>query len=138
MNDAVLNKKESLERCVKQIRLYYQQAGLPFEKDFMKQDAIAVNLQRICEICIDMANMVIRKGKLGVPKESRESFTILFDNHLINQTMLTHLKAMVGFRNTLVHQYQAIDLSIMKVVVEKYLDELIDFSAIILSYFENS
>ncbi len=32
MNDVVLNKKESIERCLKQIRHYYQ---LPSEVEFV-------------------------------------------------------------------------------------------------------
>jgi hypothetical protein len=40
MNDIVLNKKESVERCVKQIRVYYAKpSGLAFEEDHLKQDA---------------------------------------------------------------------------------------------------
>jgi len=51
MPDVVLNKKESIERCIKQIRLYYgMPSEFPFEKDFLKQDAIAVNLQRAAEL----------------------------------------------------------------------------------------
>lgn len=78
MMDVILNKKESIERCVRQIRLYYAMPSkLPFEKDHLKQDAIAANLQRAAEQAIDLTNHVIRKGKLGLPKESRESFEIL-------------------------------------------------------------
>ena len=33
MNDVVLNKKESIERCIKQIRVYY---ALPSDKPFQK------------------------------------------------------------------------------------------------------
>jgi len=38
MNDIVLNKKESIERCIKQVRLYYEKpSSMPFEEDLMKQ-----------------------------------------------------------------------------------------------------
>lgn len=37
MNDVVLNKKESIERCIRQIRTYYAlPSDLPFEEDFLK------------------------------------------------------------------------------------------------------
>ncbi len=50
MSDIVWNKKESIERCIRQIRLYYQlPTELPFEKDYFRQDAIAINVQRACE-----------------------------------------------------------------------------------------
>lgn len=47
MNDIVLNKKESIERCIRQIRRYYAApSDLPFAADHLRQDAIAINLQR--------------------------------------------------------------------------------------------
>jgi uncharacterized protein YutE (UPF0331/DUF86 family) len=69
MNDVVLNKKENIERSIKRARNYYQNsAEVPFEEDYLKQDAIALNLQRACEQCIDLANHTIRLRKLGLPK----------------------------------------------------------------------
>ena len=74
MNDIVLNKKESIERCIKQIRVYYASpSDIPFEENYLKQDAIAVNMQRACEQCIALANHTIKMRTLGLPKESRES-----------------------------------------------------------------
>ena len=135
MNDTALNKKESIERCIKQIRLYYAtQSELPFKEDYLRQDAVALNLQRVCELCIDLANTAIRKGKLGLPKESRESFSILGKEKMISQKMMGHLTAMVGFRNTLVHEYQNINLDIMVDIIDNHLEELIDFSNIILEF----
>jgi uncharacterized protein YutE (UPF0331/DUF86 family) len=75
--DVALNKKDSIEPCIRQIRKYYAiPSDMPFETDCMKQDAIAANLQRAAEQTIDLANHVIRKGKLGLPKDSRDSFEI--------------------------------------------------------------
>jgi len=126
MRDVILNKKESIERCVQQVRLYYARpSDLPFEKDHLKQDAIAANLQRAAEQAIDLANHVIRKGKLGLPKESKESFEILARTKVIPQELADKLKGMVGFRNIMVHQYQEMDIKIMVDVIEHHLDDLI-------------
>ena len=57
MSDVVLNKKESIDRWIRQIRNYYSlQSVEPFEEDFLRQDAIGFNLLRACEQCIDLAN----------------------------------------------------------------------------------
>jgi uncharacterized protein YutE (UPF0331/DUF86 family) len=136
MPDVVLNKKESIERCIKQIRLYYgMPSELPFEKDFLKQDAIAVNLQRAAELTIDTANHVIRKRKLGLPKESRECFEILVREKIIPDDLGEKLKGMVGFRNIMVHDYQQVDIKIMRDVIENCLDDLILFTNLIMEYF---
>jgi len=43
MNEIILNKKVSIERCVQQIKRYYASpSDLPFETDYLKQDAIAM------------------------------------------------------------------------------------------------
>jgi uncharacterized protein YutE (UPF0331/DUF86 family) len=39
---------------------------------------------------------------------------------------------MVGFRNLAVHQYQALDIAIARAVIEKNLDDLLEFSALAL------
>jgi uncharacterized protein YutE (UPF0331/DUF86 family) len=135
MNDIVLNKKESIERCIKQVRIYYEKpSGMPFEEDLMKQDAIAVNLQRAAEQVLDLANHVIKQKKLGLPKESRESFDILFRAGVIPGKLAEKLKGMVGFRNVLVHQYEDLDLKIMVDVIEHRLGDLVDFTDYVLKY----
>jgi len=135
MNDIVLNKKESIERCIKQVRFYYcMPSGVPFEEDFMKQDAIAVNLQRAAEQVIDLANHVIKKRKLGLPKESRESFDILATSGVIPRELAGKLKGMVGFRNILVHQYEDLDVKIMVDVIEHRLDDLVVFTNYVVEY----
>jgi uncharacterized protein YutE (UPF0331/DUF86 family) len=139
MNDIILNKKESVERCIKQIRAYYARpSDLAFEEDHLKQDAIAVNLQRAAEQVIDLANHVIKKKKLGLPKESKESFDILARADVIPGELAGKLKGMVGFRNILVHQYEDLDLEIMVDVIEHHLDDLVDFTNYALGYMEGA
>lgn len=70
--------------------------------------------------------------KLGIPKESKESFTLLEKAKIIPSSLARELEGMVGFRNILVHQYQALDISIMKDVIENHLDELVRFTIILL------
>ncbi len=136
MNDIVLNKKESIERCIKQIYSYYQLSSeKTFDEDYLKQDAIALNMQRACEQAIDLANYVIKTKKLGLPKESKESFRILAKEKIIPEKLATNLEKMVGFRNVLVHEYQKLDINLMVEVIENHLGELIDFTNFLLKEF---
>lgn len=139
MNDIVLNKKESIERCVKQIRAYYAlPREKPFAEDFLRQDAIAANLQRACEQCIDLANYTIRKKKLGLPKASKDCFRLLAEHRIIGTELSANLEKMVGFRNTLVHDYQKLNVRLMIDVIEKHLDDLLDFTTLILKTFADT
>ena len=136
MNDVVLNKKESIERCIRQIRNYYKlTTGQPFEEDYLRQDAIAINMQRACEQSIDLANYTIKVRKLGLPKESKDSFRLLAENKIIPRELADRLCKMIGFRNILVHEYQDLDLQLMIDVIENHLEDLLIFTDHILQFF---
>lgn len=135
IDDVILNKAESIERCVAQAGKYYSMSSeTSFDQDFLRQDAIALNLQRACEQSIDLANHIIRINKLGLPKESRESFELLARNGVISGELAGKLRAMVGFRNTLVHQYQSLDIGIMVAVIEHHLNDFTDFTAAVIAF----
>ncbi|MCF8108024.1 MAG: DUF86 domain-containing protein [Desulfohalobiaceae bacterium] len=136
MNDIVLNKTESIERCLKQIRSYYHMPSqLPFEEDFLRQDAIAINMQRACEQAIDLANYTIKVQKIGLPKESRDSFLLLAQHKIITEELADKLCRMIGFRNTLVHEYQRLDIQLMIDIIENHLDDLLLFTSSIMHFF---
>ncbi len=136
MNDVVLNKKESIERCIRQINNYYRlSTEQPFEEDILRQDAIAINMQRACEQSIDLANYTIKTEKLGLPKESKDSFRLLAENKIIPKDLADRLCKMIGFRNILVHEYQDLDLQLMIDVIENHLQDLLIFTNYILQCF---
>jgi len=129
MNEIILNKKISIERCIQQIQVYYAlDNGQPFATDYLKQDAIGMNLQRACELSLDIANHLIKIKKLGLPQGSKDSFALLHHAGLISGEQLKALQAMVGFRNILVHNYQKLNLDIMVDVIENHLQDLLDFA----------
>jgi uncharacterized protein YutE (UPF0331/DUF86 family) len=131
--DVILNKKEGLERCIQRVRDYYARpSDVNFSEDYLRQDAIAVNLQRATELAIDMANHVIKERKLGLPKESGQSFEILSTSGIIPHELARTLQGMVGFRNILVHEYQRLDIGIMIDIIENRLQDLIDYSNLLL------
>ena len=118
-----------MERCIQQIDNYYaQDSGVPFEVDDLRQDAIAMNLQRACELALDIANHLIKTKKLGLPQDSKESFALLQRGGIIDVQRMTKLQAMVGFRNVLVHEYTRLDLNILVAVIEVHSRELVAFA----------
>jgi len=75
---------------------------------------------------------VIKKVKLGLPEESKESFDILARAEVIPRELADKLKGMVGFQNILVHQYEVLDIKIMVDVIEHHLEDLVDFTNIVV------
>jgi uncharacterized protein YutE (UPF0331/DUF86 family) len=133
MNEIILNKKISIERCIAQIRKYYAlESDKPFAEDYLRQDSIGMNLQRICELAIDIANYLIKSKKLGLPQDSADAFALLHRAGLISAGMVENMKGMVGFRNVLIHEYKKLDVAIMVDVVEHHLNDPLDFANLAL------
>ena len=136
MTEVVLNKIASMERWVSQVRSYYAEKRLlPFEEDCLLQDAIAMNLQRACELAIDLANYTVKREKIGLPAHSRESFEILSVNKIISVEIAKKMIKMVGFRNTLVHQYQKVDINLMVEIIEVHVEDLLRYATLIKGHF---
>ena len=136
MNDVVINKIQSIQRCIGRAREEYNLAGSSFEKNFTHQDAAILNLTRACEQAIDLANYVIRNRRLGIPTQSSDSFGLLADHGIISSELGDKLVRMTGFRNTAVHQYQKLNIYIVISIIEKDLDDLINLTDIILDLFQ--
>jgi len=127
MNDIVVNKIQSIQRCVERAREEYDSDPNEFDTNYTRQDAAILNILRACEQAIDLANHVIKTHKMGIPTSSAESFDLLQKRSVIDVALSEKLKNMVGFRNTVVHHYQRIDLEIVKSVIASGLDDLIEF-----------
>jgi len=120
VKDVLLNKAQVIKRCLQRINEEYE--GNPQNLyNFTKQDSIILNLQRACEAAIDLAMHIIAEHNLGLPQSSRQAFELLRQNNIIEKELSERLKAMVGFRNIAVHDYQSINLNILQKIIENHL-----------------
>ncbi|MCS6848810.1 MAG: DUF86 domain-containing protein [Anaerolineae bacterium] len=131
MDDIIVNKVQSIQRCVKRAREEYAQTD-DFLSDYTRQDAAILNVLRACEQKIDLASYVIRRRKLGVPSSSREAFALLRDAGLISSAPCDWLNRMIGFRNIAVHAYQTLGLAIVASVIQNDLNDLLAFADAII------
>ena len=131
--DVIISKTDSINRCLKRINEEYA-GNLENIKDYTKQDSIVLNLQRACELSIDIANYIIAKNNYETPKTSRDAFEILYDNKIIDENISERLKKMIGFRNIAVHDYKKLDVEIIKNII---VNNLVDFENFIKQIFEN-
>lgn len=127
MNDSILNKLATIDRCLKRIRDVYALAKENFDTDYTSQDSIILNLQRACEASIDAANILNKQHQTGIPQSSRDSFELLKKAGLISAPLALNLQKMVGLRNVAVHDYQTLNLEIVKHVVEHRLGDFEEF-----------
>ena len=122
----ILNKFESLERCINRINEEFQNDSNNLN-NITKADAIMLNLQRACQLVMDTANYVVASRNLGITQSNKDAFEILFKNNLISKEMLDNMKGMIGFRNIAVHDYQEIDEEILIDVLVNHLQDLQEF-----------
>lgn len=131
MNDSIINKLATIERCLVRIRDVYTLSKDQFETDYTSQDSIVLNLQRACKAAIDTANIINKQHKTGIPQSSRDSFELLKKAGLISAPLALNLQKMVGLRNIAVHDYQTLNLDIVKHVVEHRLCDFEEFVMVI-------
>lgn len=116
-DDVVLAKAATIERCLKRVKEEYANDDRNLFENNTRQDTILLTLQRAGEAAIDVAMHIVAKPRLGVPRNSREAFELLAQARFITADLAQRLKSMVGFRNLVVHDYQALDLARVRELV---------------------
>lgn len=82
----------------------------------------------------NLAMHIVVEEKLGIPQNSRDAFELLCASGVIDLHLAEKLQAMVGFRNIAVHDYQTVNLEIVKVIIEKHMDDLQESIRRVLKY----
>lgn len=131
-DDVLINKAATIERGVKRAREEYDRDPTTFAADLSRQDAAILNIQRACEAALDMGQHLIRRERLGVPQSARDVFALLAQGGWIDAALADSLKRMVGFRNIALHDDQALQLPATVAIIEKHLDEFLDYSKALL------
>lgn len=126
-DDVVLNRVASLERWVARVREEHAGADENLFGSQTRQDSIVLNLQRACEISIDLAMHLVRVRRLGVPQDTRHGFDMLRQAGLLEEGLAGRLQRMVGFRNVAIHDYTRLDLAIVKAIIDRHLGDFLDF-----------
>ncbi|MEN9480665.1 MAG: hypothetical protein RLZZ298_2060 [Pseudomonadota bacterium] len=132
VDDVLLNKAATIERCVRRARDEYAADPGSFASNFTRQDAAILNIQRACEAALDMGQHLIRRERLGVPQSARDVFNLLAQGGWITLVLADSLKRMVGFRNIAVHDYEALQLPITVRIIESHLDDFLDYARTLL------
>ena len=65
-----------------------------------------------------MAMHVVADRHLGVPQSTADAFSLLQRAGLIDPPLAAALRGMVGFRNVAIHQYDQLDMDVLRWVVE--------------------
>ncbi len=124
MNDVIINKCNSILRCLKRIEEDFDEE---FETNYTKQDAIVLNIQRAIQQAIDLGAYIVKNRKLGIPKTSKEIFKLLEKEGFIDKNLSENLQKMVGFRNLAIHEYTQLNIDILEYIVKERIWDLKEF-----------
>jgi len=132
--DVVLAKVAAIQRCLRRIK---DVTGLDPARleELNVQDIFVLNLQRTIQSAIDLGTHIIASEGLGIPETIRGNFILLERAKIITKTLSKRMQSMVGFRNIAIHDYQAIDVDILKAILIKNLKDIEQFYTVILTKF---
>ncbi|MEW6585340.1 MAG: DUF86 domain-containing protein [Nitrospirota bacterium] len=133
--DVTLAKSAAIQRCLKRIK---ETTGLDANSldDMDKQDIFILNLQRAVQAAINLAAHIVASEGLGLPDTIKDNFKLLEHADIINEALRMKMESMVGFRNIVIHDYQAIDKDILKSILSNNLKDLEDFYTTVLLHFK--
>lgn len=132
-DDVLLNKAAAIERAVRRVREEHAGDDRNLLENQTKQDAILLNLQRACETSIDAAMHLVRLRRLGVPQETRDAFVLLERAGIVTPALAEQMRRMVGFRNVAIHEYQRLNIEIVRRIVVERLDDFVAFARVLLA-----
>ena len=126
-DSALLAKKLALiETCVQELRTLARPAAL--SADIKEARFVQHTLQIALQGVLDVCSHVVSDERLGEPRTNRELIVLLARAGWIPDPVLADvLGRMVAFRNVLVHNYDTINLDIVRDIVEHHLDDLLAF-----------
>jgi uncharacterized protein YutE (UPF0331/DUF86 family) len=122
----VERKLESLRRCLARVRSKLPVDPVRLRSDYDLQDVLVLNLSRAVQQSFDLA-LHLQAGAATPPPETMgQAFDRLAEAGLLEPALALRLRRAVGFRNVVVHAYQAINWDIVEAILAHHLD---DFSA---------
>lgn len=127
MTDAELLEKKLafIETCVRELKELAKPEQIA--NDIREERFVAHTLQLAIQATLDIASHIVSDDLLGEPDTNRELFKLLEKNHWISAELTDTMQKMAGFRNILVHGYQAVDVRILTDIVEHRLGDLLGF-----------
>lgn len=134
--DVVLNKLESLRRCVKRIQDKTPATHEQLVADDDLQDIIVLNLERSVRQCVDIGLHIISDLEFRAPETMAGTFDVLERAGCLSHHVAERMTKAVGFRNTTVHAYQEIDWQIVFIIITEHLSDFREFARQVLDFME--
>jgi len=131
--DVIAQKLESLRKCLLRIKDKCPTDAETLAQDPDLQDILTINLTRAVQLCVDIGTNIIAASDVPPPNTMGETFDLLAVVGAIDQQLADKLKQAVGFRNIAIHNYEAINWTIVHDIARDRLDDFNEFARRIAS-----
>ncbi len=132
MNDVVLSKISNIKNCLKRIKDTTKLVPESLDDNFDTQDIFVLNLQRAIQATFDISNSLIKEYNLELPVNYKSGFEIIAKHNFIDKKNKEKMIKMAGFRNIAVHNYETINVEILKSILKNNLQDFEEFYTQIL------
>lgn len=130
--DVVEQKLESLRRCLRRVEEKCPPDVETLARDVDAQDILSLNLSRAVQLCVDIGAHLISATETPAPTTMGETFDILASAGLISADLAEKMKQAVGFRNLTVHNYAAVNWTIVYAIARHHLDDFKAFAQTVM------
>ncbi|MFB9147138.1 DUF86 domain-containing protein [Halomonas alkalicola] len=130
MDQLLINQKlESLRRCVVRLESRCPDTLEALEADIDIQDILALNLTRAVQLCVDIAaHWIAEHHDLTSPITMGQSFEVLAERGVISRELADNMRKSVGFRNIVVHNYEAVNWQVVFSICQEHLGQFKQFA----------
>ncbi|OGV37054.1 MAG: hypothetical protein A2X48_04380 [Lentisphaerae bacterium GWF2_49_21] len=137
-NMLIMNKIESLRRCIGRIREKTPETSAQLESDLDLQDIVTVNLERAVQASVDIAAHIIADIESPAPETMSEAFVIIEKKGFISKDVSARMQKAVAFRNIAVHAYQKMNWNIVHKIATEGIRDFVEFTRQISEKLENA
>lgn len=134
----VLRKLSEFEEYYEQIREYNNLSIEQYSTDWKIQRIIERTLQMMIETCVDIAGHIISDRGYRIPKSYSDTFKVLLEENVLDETLFNKMDKIAKFRNIIVHHYDKIDAEIIMGILKKDLTDLLEYKNAIIKTIKNS
>lgn len=130
----IRHKLRTIATCLeklKELRMFNEE---DFLHDYKLTDSTRHNLQIAIEAMLDIANHLIARRSLEIPRQNADSFVILCRHGILSKEMEATYASMARFRNRIVHLYDEVDNREIYRILQEHLHDYDSFIRDIVRY----
>ncbi len=123
MTDAGLLAKKltRIEACIKDLELV---TPASIEANIVHERFVEHTLQIAIQAAVDIASHIVSDERLGDADTNHALFDLIARHGWIPDDQIPVMHRMVGFRNVLVHEYEDVDVRLVRAIVERHVNDL--------------